>query len=97
MATYISLMNFTDQGAKTIKETVSRSEAAQKMAKEYGITFKSVHWTLGQYDFVCEFEAKDEAMAAAFGMAIASMGNVRAQTLRAFSADETKAIIAKMP
>ena len=86
-------MNFTDQGAKTIKETVSRTEVAQ----EYGITFKSIHWTLGPDDVVCEFEAKDEATMAASGGAMASLGNVRAQTLRAFSADETKAIISKMP
>ena len=97
MASYITLMNFTEQGAKSIKETVKRSEAAQKVAKEYGVTFKSIHWTWGQYDVVAELEAKDEASLAAFGLAMASLGNVRSQTLRAFTADEIKAFITKIP
>lgn len=97
MSTYITLMNFTEQGAKSIKETVKRSEAAQKVAKEYGVTFKSIHWTQGPYDVIAELEAKDEASFAAFGLTMASLGNVRIQTLRAFTADETKALIAKMP
>ncbi|MBV8036340.1 GYD domain-containing protein [Roseateles sp.] len=97
MATYICLMNFTDQGARAIKETVLRSEAAQKAGKEYGVTFKSVHWTQGAYDIVIELEAKDEAGMMAFGMAMASLGFVRTQTLRAYNASETKAFIAKMP
>ena len=81
MSTYIALMNFTDQGIRSVKETIKRSDAAQKLGKEYGVTFKSIHWTQGQYDIVCEFEAKDEASLAAFGLALASQGNVRSQTL----------------
>lgn len=97
MATYITLMNFTDQGARTIKDTVARYEATRKAAAEFGITFKSIHWTQGAYDLVCEFEAKDETDMMAFGMSMASLGNLRSQTLRAYSADEIKACIAKMP
>jgi uncharacterized protein with GYD domain len=97
MATYITLMSFTDQGIRTVKETVARAEAAQKVAKEYGVTFNSLHWTQGAYDLVCELDAKDEASMMAFGLAQASRGSVRMQTLRAFDADEMKAIIAKMP
>ena len=97
MPSYISLMNFTDQGVRSVKETIKRSDAAQKLSKEYGVTFKSIHWTQGQYDVICEFEAKDEASLAAFGLALASLGNVRSQTLRAFTADEMKNFISKMP
>lgn len=97
MATYITLMNFTDQGVRTIKDSVARTEAAKRAAKEFGVTFTSVHWTQGAYDVICELEAKDEASMMAFGMSIASLGNVRSQTLRAYSADEVKAFIAKMP
>ena len=61
MATYITLINFTDQGIRAVKETVQRYEASQKLAGQFGVTFKSIHWTLGQYDIVCELEAKDEA------------------------------------
>jgi uncharacterized protein with GYD domain len=97
MTTYITLMNFTDQGVRHAKDTVKRYEAAAKLGKEYGVTFKSIHWTLGQYDMVCELEAKDEAAITAFGLAIGSLGNVRSQTLRAYSADEMKGILAKLP
>lgn len=97
MATYITLMNFTDQGARTIKDTVARTEAAKRAGKEFGITLTSIHWTQGPYDVICEVEAKDEASMMAFGMSIASLGNVHSQTLRAYSADEVKTFIAKMP
>jgi uncharacterized protein with GYD domain len=97
MATYITLMNFTDQGLSSIKDTVKRADAAKKIAREYGVTFKSIHWTQGQYDVVCELEAPDEQSLSAFGLALASMGNVRGQTLRAFTADEMKAVLAKLP
>ena len=96
MASYIILANFTDQGARAIKETVQRAEAAQKRGAEHGVNVKSLHWTLGQYDIVMEVDAKDEASLAAFGLSVASLGNVRMQTLRAFTADEMKANIAKM-
>ncbi|MBV8504104.1 MAG: GYD domain-containing protein [Paucibacter sp.] len=97
MPSYICLMNFTDQGAKTIKDTVQRAESARRMASEYGVTFKSVHWTQGAYDVVIELEAKDEAGFMAFGLIAASLGNTRTQTLRAFTADEMKAVISKLP
>lgn len=97
MATYIALMSFTDQGVRSIKETVARTEAAKRAAKEFGVSFTSIHWTQGAYDVICELEAKDEASMMAFGMSIASLGNVRSQTLRAYTADEVKAFVAKMP
>ena len=97
MASYICLMNFTDQGIKSIKETVQRAERAERMASEFGVTFKSVHWTQGAYDIVIELEAKDETAFTAFGLAAASLGNTRTQTLRAFTATEMKAAIAKLP
>ena len=58
---------------------------------------KSIYWTLGQYDLVTYCEAKDEAAITAFGLALASQGNVRTQTLRAFTRDEMNAVIAKLP
>lgn len=97
MVTYVSLMNFTDQGIRTVKDTVKRSEAAAKLAKEYGVTFKSIHWTQGAYDVVCVLEAADEQAIAAFGLASASLGNFKSQSLRAFTADEMKGIIARLP
>jgi uncharacterized protein with GYD domain len=97
MATYIALMKFTDQGVRTIKETTKRARAVQDNASRFGVNVTSIHWTLGEYDLVTFCEAKDDASATAFALSIASAGNVRMQTLRAFSSDEMDAIVAKLP
>jgi uncharacterized protein with GYD domain len=97
MPSYISLMNFTEQGIRSIKETTQRAEAAHKLAAQFGVTMKSVQWTLGAYDVVAQFDAPDDASMTAFELAIASQGNVRTQTLRAFSRDEMNAVLAKLP
>jgi uncharacterized protein with GYD domain len=97
MASYIALGTFTDQGARTVKDTTKRADAVKDMAGRFGVTIKSIHWTLGQYDVVTLCEANDDASATAFALALASAGNIRTQTLRAFSKDEMSAILAKMP
>jgi uncharacterized protein with GYD domain len=96
MATFISLCSFTDQGVRTIKESPNRAEAFQAMAAKLGVTVKSIHWTVGSYDLVVVCEGSDEAAAAAL-MATGAMGNVRTQTLRAFSASEMKKILSMVP
>ena len=96
MATYISLMNFTDQGVRNVKDTTKRAEAAKKAAKKFGVTMTQVLWTLGQYDLVCILEAKDDASVTAFGLSLGSAGNIRTQTLRAFSRDEMDGILGKL-
>jgi uncharacterized protein with GYD domain len=97
MASYIVLGNFTDQGARTVKDTTKRADAVKDMAGRFGVTINSIHWTLGQYDVVTFCEADDETSATAFSLALSSAGNVRLQTLRAFSKDEMAAVLAKMP
>lgn len=97
MAMYISLFSFTDQGIRNVKETTKRAAAARDLAKKYGATLKEVYWTLGQYDIVAIIEAPDAAQAAAFGMAIGSMGNIRGQTLTAFTAQEVDGMLGKLP
>jgi uncharacterized protein with GYD domain len=86
MATYIVLGNFTDQGLRNVKDTTKRAQAVTEMAKKLGATLKEVYWTLGQYDLVIVMEAPDEATVATLGLSIGALGNVRGQTLRAFSA-----------
>jgi uncharacterized protein with GYD domain len=96
MSTYIHLVNFTDQGARNIKETPNRAEAFQALAAKMGVQVKSIFWTSGQYDLVLTTEGSDEAVMATLA-ASASLGNVRTQTLRAFNASEIKKIISLMP
>ena len=97
MACYIVLCNFTDQGLRAVKNTVSRADAAKEAAAKLGVEMKEIFWTQGQYDIVTLTEAKDEQSAAAFGLALAGQGNVTMQTLRAFTRDEMSAILRKVP
>ena len=97
MATYVLLLNFTDQGIRNVKDTAKRAEAFKKIADKAGAKVKEVYWTLGQYDGVLIFEAPEEATATALGLSLGSLGYVQTQTLRAFSAEEIGRILAKMP
>jgi len=97
MATYIVLANFTDQGIRNIKDSPKRADAYKAMAKKMGVTVKEIYWTLGHYDLVVVLDAPDAASVTAVGLATASLGNVRTETLTAFSADEIGRVIGKMP
>ena len=96
MATFIVLAGFTDQGIRNVKETVSRADAFKEMAKKTGVTIRDLYWTLGRHDIVAICEAPDDETATALSLSLASRGNLRTETLRAFSFDEMKKIHGKM-
>ena len=96
MATYIMLANFTDQGIRNVKDSVKRAEMFRELAKNAGVTVKDLYWTLGQYDIVAIADAQDEMTVTALGLTLAKAGNVRTQTLRAFSAADMTKILAKV-
>ena len=96
MATYILLASYTEQGIKGIKDTVKRTDAVRDLAKKAGLTMKESYWTLGQYDVVAVFEAPDDESMTAFSLSVARLGNVKTQTLRAFSGKDMASIIGKM-
>ncbi len=96
MATYIALSSFTDQGIRNVKETTKRADAVKEAGRKIGVEIKAIYWTLGQYDLVVVLEASDEKAATAFALSIGAAGNVRTQTMQAFSRDEMNAILAKM-
>ncbi len=97
MATYVVLAQFTDQGIRTVKNSPQRAGQVAEMARGFGCEMKEVYWTLGQYDIVAIIEAQDEQSFTAFGFALGSAGNVRTQTLRAFTKQELGAILGKLP
>ncbi len=66
------------------------------MAKKCGATVKDLYWTQGQYDAVTIIEAPDDMTATALALSVGALGNIRTQTLRAFSAADMKGIIGKM-
>ena len=96
MPTYIVLTNFTDQGIRSIKETTKRADAVKELANKFGVTAKEFFWTLGSYDVVVIFDAPDDESMTALGLAIAAAGNVRTQTLRAFTRQEMNGVLAKL-
>jgi uncharacterized protein with GYD domain len=96
MATYCVLGSFTEQGVRNAKASPKRVEAFRKMAKKCGVTVKDVYWAQGQYDVVTILEAADDLAVTSLALSVGALGNVSTQTLRLFSADDMKAIIAKM-
>lgn len=96
MATFISLVNFTDQGIRNVKESPARAEAFTAQASKLGLSVKSMYWTSGSCDLVIVSEGSEEAAMAAL-LSVGSLGNVRSQTLRGYSAAEFKKFIALMP
>ena len=96
MATYVILATFTDQGLKTAKDSPKRAEAFRQMAKTFGVTVKDIFWTQGRYDIVAVTEAPDELTATALNLSLGALGNIRTESLRAFSAEDMMKIVAKM-
>ncbi len=95
MATFIALINFTHQGETHAKDSPQRADAFRSKAEKLGCKVKDIFWTLGSYDGVLVLEAPDDESAAAALLSLDALGNVRTQTLRAFSAAEIKAVVAR--
>lgn len=96
MPTFIILGNFTDQGVKSVKDSVKRADAIREAGKKFGVTMKDLHWTMGQYDVIGTFDAPDGPSMTAFAIAISMAGNVRGQTLRAYDKEEMQGILKKL-
>jgi uncharacterized protein with GYD domain len=96
MVNYIVLVNWTDQGIKAAKDSAKRFDAARKLAKKLGCTLGDVYLTIGPYDLVAMFEAPDDETAARFNLTLASGGNVRTTTLKAFPEDAYRKIVASL-
>jgi len=84
MATYISLLKFTEQGAKNIKKSTNRAHAFDKVAAKSGVKIEGQYWTLGRYDGVLIITADSEEKALRCLAELASQGNVRTETMQAF-------------
>jgi uncharacterized protein with GYD domain len=96
MPTYVVLVNWTDQGARTAKDTVDRYESGRQRLEQMGVSIRETYWTMGSYDVVSIGEAPDDETMTAAALALAGEGNARTTTLRAFGPDEARAIIAKV-
>ncbi|MBM4329851.1 MAG: GYD domain-containing protein [Deltaproteobacteria bacterium] len=97
MPTYISLLRYTPKGMETVKEGPNRVEAAKKAFKAFGAELKQFYLVMGQYDAIVISEGPDDETAAKLALAIGSLGNIRTETMRAFTEDEFRKIIAGLP
>jgi uncharacterized protein with GYD domain len=96
MAHFVTLINWTDQGIRNVKDTHKRADAFKSAAKEFGCTVKELLWTQGQYDLITIIEAPDEIAASALMLSVGKLGNIHGQSLRAFTASEFEKILAKV-
>ena len=96
MATFIALINFTQQGLTGIKDTAKRAGVAREAAQKAGASIREIYWTLGAHDGVLILEAPDDETATAVLLNISRLGNVQTQTLRAFGEKEIRSILGKV-
>jgi uncharacterized protein with GYD domain len=95
VATFVSLVNWTEQGVKSFRDTPKRADAFEQLVKKHGGSVKALYWTLGEYDIVAVTEAPDDETATAMLLELASAGNVRTTTLRAFGRQDIEKILKK--
>jgi uncharacterized protein with GYD domain len=97
MPTYVSLLRYTQEGVKNIKESPARLDAAKKLFQSMGAELKQWYLTMGQYDAVVIAEGPDDDTVAKLVLMIGAQGNIRTETFRAFTEDEYRKVIAALP
>jgi len=97
MPTYIVLGNFTEQGIENVRDAPERFEKVEELKRSLGGELKGIYPTLGQYDFVAVSEMPDDVSAAQVNLTSAMAGNVRTETLKAFSREEFREVLDGLP
>jgi uncharacterized protein with GYD domain len=97
MPRYVLLVDWTEQGVHAVDHTVDRLEDGRKIGETFGCEIEHVWWTQGSHDMVSVVHAPDEQAMVAYTLAVARLGNFRTTTLRAWSADEMREIVGRLP
>jgi uncharacterized protein with GYD domain len=92
MPTYITLLNYTAQGAANVKDSPKRLDAGREAFNGLGVEIKDTYLLMGRYDLLCVIEAPDDETLAKCMLTLGSQGNVQTETLRAFSEDQFRKI-----
>jgi uncharacterized protein with GYD domain len=95
MAINVSLVNFTDQGIRNIKDSPQRARAFRELCKQQGVQVREMLWTTGPYDIVAITEGPEEALTAVL-LSVAKLGNVRTQSLRAMDQETFQRVLDKV-
>ena len=96
MATFVMLVNWTEQGIRDYRDTAKRADAFTDRLKKYGASLKEIYWTLGAYDIVAVVDAPDDESMTAAALEVGALGNIRTTTLRGFTRSELEGIIKKI-
>lgn len=96
MPQYVTLVSWTDQGVRDVKETVRRAEQVRELVRQMSGDMHTLYWTQGRYDLIAITEAPDDETMAAISLRIGSTGSVRTEVLRAFDAAEMGRVLAKL-
>ena len=95
MTTYVSLINWTEQGIKNFRDTTRRADEFSKLVQNSGGRVRELLWTVGEYDLVCVADFPDDEAGVAALLRLGSAGNIRSKTLHAFGSDEMAGIIGR--
>jgi uncharacterized protein with GYD domain len=96
MATFVCLVNWTDQGIRNVKDTIQRYERSEELANKHGVSNEQIYWTVGPYDMVFIAQAPDTESITAYLLEIGSAGNLRTTTLRGYNRAEMSGIIERL-
>jgi uncharacterized protein with GYD domain len=96
MPRYIQLINWTNEGVKAVKHSPERLDAARELVKKAGGTLGDFYLTMGRFDMVAISDAPDDASVARATLTLAEGGAIRTETLRAFTEEEYRKIIASL-
>jgi uncharacterized protein with GYD domain len=96
MATCLSLINWTDQGIRTVKDSPKRLESTRKALNKMGGELKAFYMLQGHYDGVLIFDLPNDEALTKFLLTTGAAGNVRTTTLRAFTEEESMKHIAAL-
>jgi len=97
MPTYLIQSQWTDQGIRNVKESAKRLDLGKKKLKEMGGEIKAFYLTTGPYDMLAVVDVPNDAILAAHLLWLGSQGNLRTQTVKAFTEDEFRTIVGELP
>ena len=97
MPTYIGLVRLTEQGMRNVKETTKRAKSFREMAELAGVKVREILWTMGRYDLVLVIDAPNDETMSRVALRLGMLGNVKTETLKAFSAQEMDEILKGLP
>jgi uncharacterized protein with GYD domain len=97
MATYITLVNYTQKGIENIKDSPKRLDTAKEVFQSYGAEMKQFYLAMGRYDIVIVAEGPNDEAIAKAALAIGSRGAVKTETFRVFNEGEYRDIVDALP